>query len=158
MNKKIMTLCCVYNDTHILLGLKKCGLGIGNWNGFGGKVRKNETIKQAARRELIEETGIKPGKIDKRGIILFEFESPASVVRSEKLEVHIFSTNVFEGKPREAKEMKPRWFPLNKIPYKKMWADDIFWLPLMLSGKNFKGRFLFDNKGKKIIKHELREI
>jgi 8-oxo-dGTP diphosphatase / 2-hydroxy-dATP diphosphatase len=34
----------------VLLGLKKKGFGKGKWNGFGGKVEKNETILEAAIR------------------------------------------------------------------------------------------------------------
>jgi 8-oxo-dGTP pyrophosphatase MutT (NUDIX family) len=39
-----------HNDQKILLGLKKRGFGEGKWNGFGGKVHVNETIRQAAVR------------------------------------------------------------------------------------------------------------
>ena len=45
MNKKIMTLCCIYNNGRILLGMKKRGFGAGRWNGFGGKVHDGETIE-----------------------------------------------------------------------------------------------------------------
>lgn len=34
----------------ILLGLKKKGLDQGLWNGFGGKVEKNESILEGALR------------------------------------------------------------------------------------------------------------
>jgi hypothetical protein len=28
--------------------------------------------------------------------------------------------------------MKPEWFDIEKIPYDKMWDDDIIWLPRVL--------------------------
>ena len=148
---KFMTLCCVYNDRQILLGMKKRGFGAGRWNGFGGKLHEGETIEQAARRELEEEAGIKAKKISKRGVILFEFEN-----NPEKLEVHIFSIDIFTGEPIETEEMHPCWFAFDEIPYADMWPDDPFWIPLLLSGKNFEGYFLFDEGGSRIIRHELR--
>ena len=153
MNKKIMTLCCIYNDKRILLGMKKRGFGEGRWNGFGGKVHKGETIEEAAKRELIEEACIKVDKIDKRGVLLFEFEG-----NPEKLEMHIFSSNTFEGEPMETEEMKPQWFLRNKIPYDSMWPDDPYWIPLMLEGKNFTGSFLFDSEGSTVLKYEFKKI
>lgn len=34
----------------LLLGLKKKGFGEGRWNGFGGKVEKDETVSEGAVR------------------------------------------------------------------------------------------------------------
>ncbi|MCX6723644.1 MAG: NUDIX domain-containing protein [Candidatus Staskawiczbacteria bacterium] len=73
-NKKIMTLCIVYQPPKILLGMKKRGFGMGRWNGFGGKVDNGETIENAAKRELREEAGIEVKNLDKVGIIDFEFK------------------------------------------------------------------------------------
>ena len=153
MSKKIMTLCCIYNDKHILLGMKKRGFGEGRWNGFGGKVHKGETIEEAAKRELKEEACIRVDKIDKRGVLLFEFEG-----NPEKLEMHIFSSNTFKGEPTETEEMKPRWFLRDEIPYDSMWPDDPYWIPSMLEGKNFTGSFLFDSEGSTVLKYEFKKI
>jgi 8-oxo-dGTP diphosphatase/2-hydroxy-dATP diphosphatase len=152
MSNKLMTVCCIYNDNQILLGMKKRGFGAGRWNGFGGKVHEGETIEQAAMRELKEEAGIKAKKITKRGVILFEFEN-----NSESPEVHFFSVDDYEGSPVETEEMKPQWFSHGEIPYKSMWPDDPYWMPLLLAGKNFKGKFLFDSNGDNILKYELKE-
>ncbi|MEK7504190.1 MAG: hypothetical protein AAB550_01680 [Patescibacteria group bacterium] len=56
------------------------------------------------------------------------------------------------GKVNE--EMKPQWFDIDKIPYDKMWVDDIYWLPKALDGQKLRGRFVFD-KDQKMIEHEL---
>ena len=45
-----MTLVWITKKDEILLGLKKRGLGVGLWNGFGGKVEVGESIVSAAKR------------------------------------------------------------------------------------------------------------
>jgi 8-oxo-dGTP pyrophosphatase MutT (NUDIX family) len=45
----------------------------------------------------------------------------------------------------------------------KMWADDKYWLPLLLAGKKFKGKVLFDRPSDaeyagKILKKEINEV
>jgi 8-oxo-dGTP diphosphatase/2-hydroxy-dATP diphosphatase len=119
--------------------MKKRGFGAGRWNGFGGKVQKGETIEKAAKRELQEEAGVVAKKIERLGIVDFEFRN-----NSEILEVHIFKGHGIEGKLQESEEMKPRWFHINEMPFEKMWPDDKHWFPLFLEGKKFRGKFLFD--------------
>ena len=48
------------------------------------------------------------------------------------------------GEPRETDEADPFWCPEGGVPYDEMWADDRLWFPLMLSGRPFRGVFIFD--------------
>lgn len=150
--KKVLTLCLIYQYPKILLGMKKQGFGKGKWNGFGGKLKKGETIEQALKREVKEEAGIEIEDAEKIGSIGFEFQG-----NPEILEVHFYKTNNFSGELKESREMLPKWFNVNEIPFDQMWPDDRYWFPLFLQGKKFKGKFLFDNSNK-IIKYELHEI
>jgi len=152
MTKKILTLCLIHNDTHVLLGLKKRGFGEGRWNGFGGKLNEGETIEQAAMREVMEEASVEPEDLKKRGVINFEFQGDPEI-----LEVHLFSATKFKGEPMESEEMKPQWFSRDKIPFNKMWPDDEHWFPLFLAGKNFNAHFLFKDQDT-ILEHEIKEI
>lgn len=151
--KKQLTLCIIHKHPRVLLGMKKRGFGVGRWNGFGGKVEEGETIEEATIREIKEEAGIQiEGRLEKIGILDFEFQG-----NPEILEVHIFRANKFSGEPVESDEMKPQWFHIDKIPYKEMWPDDIYWIPLFLKKKKFTGRFLF-GKGDSILEQSLEEI
>ena len=152
MVRKILTLCLVHQRPRILLGFKKRGFGSGRWNGFGGKVKEGESIEDAARRELTEEAGIAAANLAQAGIIEFEFKG-----NPEILEVHVFKAVDFTGEPRESEEMKPQWFSITDIPFAKMWPDDIHWMPLFLSGKKFRGRFLFDGYDT-ILDKDLSEV
>ncbi len=151
-NKKQLTLTIIHQHPKVLLGMKKRGFGVGRWNGFGGKVNPGETVERAARRELQEEAGIEVEFLEKAGLIDFQFSG-----NPEILEVHIFRTNNFLGEPKESEEMMPQWFHVNKLPFASMWPDDIYWMPLFLKGKKFKGRFLFGGSDV-ILKKELTEV
>jgi 8-oxo-dGTP diphosphatase/2-hydroxy-dATP diphosphatase len=151
--EKIANLVLVLNENHLLLGMKKRGFGVGKWNGFGGKVEKGESIEESANRELFEESGLKSNKLIKIGINHFYWQEN----KNEPLEVHIFRTEDFSGELIETEEMSPKWFSVGKIPFDLMWSDDVYWLPLFLEGKKFKGKFLFD-KEDRVVEYILDEV
>ncbi len=118
--------------------MKKRGFGAGRWNGFGGKVEEGESVEEAARRELLEESGIRANSINKLGIIDFKFlENP------EILEVHLFKVDSFEGDVRETEEMSPKWFFVDEIPFSEMWPDDRYWFPYFIRGQRIRAGFTF---------------
>lgn len=151
--KKILTLCLIQNDGRILLGMKRRGFGAGRWNGFGGKVEEGETIEEAAKRETWEECGITVTEMEKVGIHEFRFESK----RDEVLEVHVFRVRSYFGEPYETNEMRPQWFTTDAIPYDEMWPDDIHWLPVFLTGKKFRTKFLFGD-GDRVLENHVEEV
>ena len=150
--KKVLTLCLIYQHPNVLLGMKKRGFGEGRWNGFGGKVHEGETIEEAAKREIQEEAGIMPHKIERVGILDFEFKGDPEI-----LEVHIFRGHDFDGEPKESDEMRPQWFHVDELPFDTMWPDDKHWFPLFLAGKKFRGKILFENSDK-ILNLHLSEV
>ena len=54
-------------------------------------------------------------------------------------------------------EMRPQWYNIDAIPFKKMWADDFLWFPLMLSDKRFYGYFLFQGT-ETVLDYYLTEV
>ena len=150
--KKILTLCIIHQHPKILLGMKKRGHGEGKWNGFGGKVEEGETIEEATKREMKEESGVEVEEINKLGVLDFVYQNGLEI-----MEVHIFYAREFKGSPIESEEMKPRWFHTDEIPYDQMWPDDKYWLPMFLDGRNFKGKFFF-NEANEITDYSLLEL
>ncbi|KAH8550479.1 NUDIX hydrolase domain-like protein [Umbelopsis sp. PMI_123] len=153
--KKQLTLVFVLDETNkkILLGMKKRGFGQGRFNGFGGKLEKGETVVQGAHRELEEEAFVTTPELHRVGMLLFTFENDPTA-----MEVHVFYANKYDGEPKESEEMKPEWFSYNDIPYDVMWPDDKYWLPTMLQGKRFIGRYDFLEDQTTIINEELKTI
>ncbi|XP_077069458.1 oxidized purine nucleoside triphosphate hydrolase [Siphateles boraxobius] len=152
LSSKLLTLVLVVQPGRVLLGMKKRGFGAGKWNGFGGKVQTGESIEQAARRELLEESGLTVDTLLKIGNIKFEF-----IGETELLDVHIFRADTYKGEPTESDEMRPQWFDTDKIPFSQMWADDVQWFPLMLQKKKFFGYFKFHGHDV-IVEHKLEEV
>jgi 8-oxo-dGTP diphosphatase len=132
------TLLFVVQDGRILLIHKKRGLGQGKINGPGGRLETGETPLQCAVREVQEELLIDATDPRERGTLSFQFADGYSLFCT------VFTATAFTGTPTETPEARPEWFPVDAIPYDRMWADDALWLPHMLNGHNFHGRFLFD--------------
>ncbi len=145
----VETLLYIIRDNKVLLILKKRGLGKGLYNGVGGKVEKGESIEEAVIRECLEEINVKPEKLEWRGLLEFHNDNELYGF------VHVFVTEHFKGEPKETEEAKPIWFNIDDIPYDKMWEDDKYWLPHVLSGKKIYGRFWFINNWEKMIRKEV---
>ncbi|MFZ2252543.1 MAG: NUDIX domain-containing protein [Minisyncoccia bacterium] len=148
--RKILTLAYLLKDDKICLAMKKRGFGEGYLCGYGGKIEAGETIINAAVREIDEESSVAVAVTDLEKIAVIEF----FFKDGKHLEVHTYFVNTWEGEPEETEEMRPEWFLYNDIPYEKMWADDIHWLPFALRGGKFTGRVWFKEDGKSIEKME----
>ncbi|XP_039767922.1 LOW QUALITY PROTEIN: 7,8-dihydro-8-oxoguanine triphosphatase-like [Ornithorhynchus anatinus] len=151
-SSRLFTLVLVVKRQEVLLGIKKRGFGAGRWNGFGGKVQDGETIEKGAKRELLEESGLTVDPLQKIGHITFEF-----LGNSELMDVHVFRTDSFHGNPTESDEMRPQWLKQDQVPFSEMWPDDIYWFPLVLQKKKFRGYFKFQRHDV-ILDYTLNEV
>jgi len=142
------TLVFVLRDDEILLIHKKTGLGQGKINGPGGKIEPGETPEQGAVRECQEELGITVSKLEYCGQHRFQF------VDGYSIHVWVYRTREFTGIPVETREANPLWVPVADIPYAQMWQDDRHWLPLVIAGQRFQGRWLFD--GDTMLDYEIQ--
>ena len=141
------TLLFVVHADRILLIEKKRGLGAGKINGPGGRIEPGESPRQAAVREVQEEVGVTPEGISESGELSFQF------LDGYGLHVVVFRAEGASGQVIETDEAVPLWTPLDGIPYHRMWADDVLWLPMMLERRRFSGRFLFD--GDRLVDQQL---
>jgi 8-oxo-dGTP pyrophosphatase MutT (NUDIX family) len=133
--------------------MKKRGFGVGKWNGVGGKVEEGEDISAAAAREVKEEIGIDVASSDlqKVGALEFRFDNNPEWAQG----CHVFLVKQWTGEPTESDEMRPQWYPIDRLPFGAMWIDDPHWLPLVLAGKRVKGKFTFTERGDELLAHEV---
>ena len=141
------TLVFVIKDGRMLLIHKKRGLGAGKINGPGGRVEPGESLPECAVREMQEELRVTPLRPERVGIHRFQFVDGYSTY------VHVFRAPDLEGEPAETDEAKPTWVDVNAIPFDEMWEDDRHWLPLVVAGRRFAGRWIFD--GDRMLDHSL---
>jgi 8-oxo-dGTP diphosphatase len=141
------TLVFVIQGGKVLLIDKKTGLGKGKVNGPGGKLEKGENPMACAERECREELGITVSNLQYCGQHRFQFVDGLSI------HVWVYKTSDFEGVPTESVEARPLWVTLDEIPYEQMWEDDRIWLPMLLRGEQFQGRWVFD--GDRMLDYEL---
>jgi 8-oxo-dGTP diphosphatase len=129
------------DDRAVLLGYKKTGFGSGKYTGVGGKVEPGETIEQAAAREVQEEIGLVLPEQDLRPMGRVTFTCPARPDWDQ--EVFIFIATKWQGEPAESAEIAPGWFEPARLPFRRMWADAIYWIPPILNGVKIDGRITF---------------
>jgi 8-oxo-dGTP diphosphatase len=152
------TLCLLFRGDpveEVLLGKKKARFGAGKYNGFGGKVEPDETIVQAAARELAEEAGVGVAREDLLPVGHLTFLFPYR--REWEQVVHVYAAYRWQGTPAESEEMVPSWFRVDEIPYDEMWDDDRYWLPHILAGKRVRATFTYRADNETVEHFEIKE-
>ena len=145
--RDLATILFVIRDGEILLIHKKRGLGAGKVNGPGGRLQPGESARECAIREVREELRVTAIDVVQRGELSFQF------VDGYSIHATVFVATGCEGKAQETEEAVPLWTPVDQIPYERMWADDRLWLPVLLAGEHFRGRFVFD--GDTMVAHQV---
>eukprot|EP00586_Coscinodiscus_wailesii_P018874 CAMPEP_0172515734 /NCGR_PEP_ID=MMETSP1066-20121228/270192_1 /TAXON_ID=671091 /ORGANISM="Coscinodiscus wailesii, Strain CCMP2513" /LENGTH=217 /DNA_ID=CAMNT_0013296885 /DNA_START=135 /DNA_END=785 /DNA_ORIENTATION=+ len=105
------------------------------------RTKECERWKQAfstARRELnMEKLPLRPA-----GLMFFTFLSGEHASMRVRVLEATLSTDVSDS----FSSLGGRWYVFDDVPYDRMWADDIVWLPHLLNeeGSYFEGHFVFD--------------
>lgn len=146
---KQTTLSFLVREGEVLLAMKKRGFGEGKWNGAGGKLKENETIEEAAAREIKEEIGVDVAlkNLKIAGTLKFRFDGGSNWDQA----CHVFIIHEWIGEPIESEEMRPQWYPISQLPFEAMWIDDPHWLPQALAGQIVDAEFLFNKLGDALL-------
>lgn len=148
------TLTLFIKDGKILLGEKKRGFAKGTLNGIGGKQDPGETIEQAMVRECQEEIGATPINYEQVGRIDFNLWYKGE---HSNMEMYIYNCYEYSGEIEETEEIIPAWYNKNEIPFERMLADDLLWLPYVLDGKKVIGKVNFD-KDMKMLYNNIKPV
>ena len=141
------TLVYILSGDRVLLIEKLRGHGSGKINVPGGKV-EDESPEQGAIRETKEEVGLVVANLQLRAVIrFFDRKTDYRVVG------FVYTTRTFSGTPISTPEANPFWCTRKKIPFDKMWEDDLLWLPPVLAGQYVHADLLFENDV--LVHHDL---
>ena len=127
------TLWVIIKDNKIFLWEKMRGFAKWVLNWVWWKQEWNESMWECMIREAKEEININITKQEKIWIMNFYFENKSDW----NLTVHLYNILDYNWEMKESEEIKPFWFDLENIPYKKMWEFDKHWLPRILNWEKY---------------------
>jgi mutator protein MutT len=154
MKEITMNLLYLVKGDQVLLAMKKRGHGAGRFNGVGGKLDPDESVEQALVRESQEEIGVTPEKFEKMAYITFDLYMKGERVFEH---VYIFTASKWTGELTESEEVAPEWFDIDKLPFDKMWPNDVHFLQQVLEGKKLIGHFKLD-KNDLVLSHDVKIV
>ncbi len=153
------TLCYVEQGDSVLMirrGKQPGDLHAGKYNGLGGKLEPGESPLDCARRELLEESGLRADRLSFAGHIVFpRFDG------SNDWSVFLFRAADCDGALLEdSREGVLEWIPRDRlldscyipgVPPEDarrgipLWEGDRHFLPWVLSGRRFLARFDYES-------------
>jgi 8-oxo-dGTP diphosphatase len=143
MKTQIATLCYIKQNgkTLMLHRIKKANdVHEGKWNGLGGKAGPGESPEECARREILEESGLRAHSLDLRGFLTFPEFTPG-----KDWYVFVFHVHDFDGDLIDSPEGRLAWIPDDEILGLNLWEGDRIFLPWLDGPDFFSGKFEYQD-------------
>lgn len=120
------------------------------WNGPGGHVEQGEGILEAARRELLEETGLSASQLTLCAQVVADTGSSPGII------FFVFKAKGLEGEIRASSEGELAWFTLNQALKLALVEDLYTLLPLVMrhrpNEKAYWGNYWYDGQDQLIMR------
>lgn len=137
----LATLCYLKRDGHTLMvyrNKKANDIHEGKWNGLGGKFEPGESPEECARREVLEESGLRIRNPKLHGLLMFPN------FKGNDWYVFVFTVREFEGELIDSPEGKLEWIPDQKLTSLNLWASDRAFFPWLEKGRFFSAKFIYE--------------
>ena len=133
----------------LLEGAQDKKIWAGLWNGLGGHVEQGESVLNAAKRELLEESGLTSDKLIFCGQVLVDTGQSRGVV------FFIFKAKKLSGEITTYSMVRLGWYSLQSA-FKRILVEDIYTLlPLVMrqkpNGRPFWGFYRYDDEGQLVM-------
>lgn len=123
------------------------------WNGLGGHVERGESVLEAARRELFEESGLSAGVMQYCGQVLVDTGTKPGII------FFVFKAKKLEGVPKDSSEGHLCWFSQKEALGLALVEDLYTLLPMVMrqrmGAKPFWGLYRYDERGQLLMSFEM---
>lgn len=137
------TLVLLFSEGRVLLqkGAPTKKIWAGQYNGLGGHIERGEDVVSAARREILEESGLEVRDLRIHGVVMIDVEPEQGIC------MFVLSGHEVEGTLRSSDEGQLEWIKLNKLENYPCVEDIPLLIPRILSGQFFSLEYLYDSEG-----------